>query len=57
MKKNFSRALGGVLLVAALVVLFNSAFIIRENQYGLVREFGRIERVISDSGLDRKSVV
>ena len=51
MKKNFSRALGGVLLVAALVVLFNSAFIIRENQYGLVREFGRIERVISDSGL------
>ena len=51
MKKNFSRALGGVLLVAALVVLFNSAFIIGENQYGLVREFGRIERVISDSGL------
>lgn len=51
MKKNFSRALGGVLLVAAFVVLFNSAFIIRENQYGLVREFGRIERVISDSGL------
>ena len=51
MKKNFSRVLGAVLFVAALVVLFNSAFIIRENQYGLVREFGRIERVISDSGL------
>lgn len=51
MKKNFNRVLGVVLFVAALVVLFNSAFIIRENQYGLVREFGRIERVISDSGL------
>ena len=51
MKKNFSRVLGAMLFVAALVVLFNSAFIIRENQYGLVREFGRIERVISDSGL------
>lgn len=38
-------------MIAVLVVLVNSAFVIRENQYGLVREFGRIERVISDSGL------
>lgn len=29
----------------------NSAFVIKENQYGLVREFGRIERVISEPGL------
>lgn len=51
MKKKFSKVFCIIILAAALVVLANSAFIIRENQYGLVREFGRIERVISDSGL------
>lgn len=51
MKKKFGKVIGIVILAAALVLLANSAFVIRENQYGLVREFGRIERVISDSGL------
>ena len=51
MKKKFSGVVGIVILAVALIVLGNSAFIIRENQYGLIREFGRIERVISDSGL------
>lgn len=51
MKKKLGSAFGVIILIAILVVLFNSAFVIRENQYGLVREFGRIERVISDSGL------
>lgn len=51
MKKKLGKAFGIFAVVAALVVLANSAFVIRENQYGLVRQFGRIERVISDSGL------
>lgn len=51
MKKKLGSAFGVLILIATLVVLVNSAFVIRENQYGLVREFGRIERVISDSGL------
>ncbi len=51
MKKKLGKAFGIFVVVAALVVLANSAFVIRENQYGLVRQFGRIERVISDSGL------
>lgn len=51
MKKKLGSAFGVLILIAALVVLVNSAFVIRENQYGLVREFGRIERVISNSGL------
>lgn len=51
MKKKFGKVFGIIILVAALVVLANSIFIIKENQYGLVREFGRIERVISSSGL------
>ena len=44
MKKKLGSAFGVIILIAVLVVLFNSTFIIRENQYGLVREFGRIER-------------
>ena len=51
MKKKLGKVFGIFAVVAILVVLANSAFVIRENQYGLVRQFGRIERVISDSGL------
>ncbi len=53
MKKKFSGVVGIVILAVALIVLGNSAFIIRENQYGLIREFGRIERVISDSCISK----
>lgn len=51
MKKTFSRICIVAVLLAAVVVLMNSAFVIKENQYGLIREFGRIERVISEPGL------
>ncbi|GFI22911.1 modulator of FtsH protease HflC [Lachnospiraceae bacterium] len=51
MKKKLGSAFGVIILIAVLIILTNSAFVIRENQYGLVREFGRIERVLSDSGL------
>lgn len=51
MKKTFSRICIAAVLLAAVIVLMNSAFVIKENQYGLVREFGRIERVISEPGL------
>lgn len=50
-EEKISGVFGIILLIALLVILGNSAFVIRENQYGLVREFGRIERVISDAGL------
>ncbi len=51
MKKTFSRIGIAAVLLAAVIVLMNSAFVIKENQYGLIREFGRIERVISEPGL------
>lgn len=51
MKKTFSRICIAAVLLAAVIVLMNSVFVIKENQYGLVREFGRIERVISEPGL------
>lgn len=51
MKKTFGKILILVVLIAVLFVGINSVFVIKENQYGLVREFGRIERVISAPGL------
>lgn len=51
MKKTFGKILILLVLAAALFVGINSVFVIKENQYGLVREFGKIERVISEPGL------
>ena len=51
MKKNFGRISAVIITLAAVFLLVNSAFVIRENQYGLVRQFGKIERVISEPGL------
>ncbi len=51
MKKTFGKLLIVVVLLGVLFVGANSVFVIKENQYGLVREFGRIERVISEPGL------
>lgn len=51
MKKKIRISFGVILLWIAAVVLANAVFVIKENQYGLVRQFGRIERVISSSGL------
>lgn len=51
MKKKIGKAVGVIVLIVALVILGNSAFVIKENQYGLIREFGKIERVISEPGL------
>lgn len=51
MKKTFGKILILLVLAATLFVGINSVFVIKENQYGLVREFGKIERVISEPGL------
>ena len=51
MKKKLGKAAIIIIVVAILIVLGNSLFIIRENQYGIVKEFGRIEKVINEPGL------
>lgn len=51
MKKKVGKVFGIVVVVAALIVVLNSAFVIRENQYGIVKEFGKIEKVIAEPGL------
>lgn len=51
MKKKIGKTIGIVIAVFVLIVAFNSAFVIKENQYGIVKEFGRIQKVISEPGL------
>ena len=51
MKKKMGKAAIIIIVVVVLIVLGNSLFIIRENQYGIVKEFGKIEKVINEPGL------
>lgn len=51
MKKNFGKIVITIILLLLLFVGVNSAFVIKENQYGIVKEFGKIEKVISEPGL------
>lgn len=54
-KKGKSFGLGfGLLALAALFVLANSMVVTRQNQYKLIRQFGRVDRVVSAPGLSFK---
>lgn len=44
----------GVLVVLALVVLANCMVVTRQNQFKLIRQFGRVDRVVSVPGLSFK---
>lgn len=43
-----------LLLVIAVIVLGNSMVITKQNQFKLIRQFGRVQRVVSESGLTFK---
>lgn len=43
-----------ILVLAALLLLGNSIVICRENEYKLIRQFGKVQRVVSASGLTFK---
>lgn len=53
-KKKGKGALVFLLLVVLVIVGANSIVITKENQYKLIRQFGRVERVIATSGLSFK---
>ncbi|MDE6847551.1 MAG: protease modulator HflC [Lachnospiraceae bacterium] len=42
------------LLVIAVIILGNSMVITKQNQFKLIRQFGRVQRVVSESGLTFK---
>ena len=43
-----------IILLLALFLLGNSIVICRANEYKLIRQFGRVQRVVSTSGLTFK---
>lgn len=55
-KKNRSRTgtIIVVVLLIAVIVLSNGIVITKQNQFKLVRQFGRVDRVITDAGLSFK---
>lgn len=53
-KKSFVGIVALIVVVAVFIVGANSMVITKENQYKLIRQFGRVQRVISQSGLSFK---
>ena len=49
--KKITGILSIIVVIAVLIVLSSTAIVTQENQYTLVKRFGKIERVISDAGL------
>lgn len=43
-----------VIIVAVLVVLISSMVVTRSNEYTLIKQFGRVERIVSEAGLSFK---
>lgn len=54
-KKNSGFGIAAVLvMIAAVIVLGNSMVITKQNQFKLIRQFGRVQRVVTESGLTFK---
>lgn len=54
MKKTLKKAVGTIAVLAVLIVLLGSVVITNENEYKLIRQFGRVERVIDTAGISFK---
>lgn len=54
MKKNWKKAVGALVVLAAVVVSLGSVVVTNENEYKLIRQFGRVERVINTAGVTVK---
>ncbi|MBQ8184755.1 MAG: protease modulator HflC [Lachnospiraceae bacterium] len=53
-KKSIFSIVKYVLLVAVLIVLGSSIIICQENEYKLIRQFGKVQRVVTEAGLSFK---
>ena len=54
MKKLLGKTLTLIIVLAAVIGLGGSMVVTRENEYKLIREFGRVSRVIDNAGLSFK---
>lgn len=55
MKKKITGILGLIVLLAVIIVGFSSFVVTKENEYTLVKRFGKIERVIEEAGITLKT--
>lgn len=53
--KGITGILTLIVLIGAIIVLFSSIIITKENQYSVVKRFGKIERVIKEAGISLKT--
>lgn len=54
MKITWKKTAGALVVLAAVVLLSGSVVITNENEYKLIRQFGRVESVISTAGVTLK---
>ena len=54
-KKKLPLIITAVVLIAAIIVLSQALVITRENEYTLIKEFGKVERIVSEAGLSFKT--
>lgn len=54
MKMSWKKAVGAIAVLAAVILLSGSVVITNENEYKLIRQFGRVERVITTAGVTLK---
>ncbi|HBL84970.1 MAG: hypothetical protein A2Y17_07025 [Clostridiales bacterium GWF2_38_85] len=55
MKKFIFLIIIGVILLFSIIVFFSSIYIVREDQYACVLRFSKIEKVVSEAGLQFKT--
>jgi len=53
--KKISGVVAIILLIAAIILLSTSLVVTRENEYTLIKQFGKIERIIDQAGLSVKT--
>jgi membrane protease subunit HflC len=53
--KKISGILFVIIIVAGLILLYTSTIVTKENEYTLVKRFGKIERVIDHAGLSLRT--
>lgn len=54
-KKHFGlRVVTAILLIAVVVVLGSSMVVTKQNQFKLIRQFGRVQRIVTEAGLSFK---
>ncbi|WP_124066569.1 protease modulator HflC [Clostridium sp. E02] len=54
MKSKLKTSVTVIVAVALIMVIFSSIVITKENEYKLIRQFGKVERVVNHSGLSLK---